>query len=136
MASSVLPVNNNQWLENLRQKIEWQVLAVIENLSDIGKMTKEQAKMTARHVLKCIKPNMTPQEFFRGVFQLDDGFPELSFIVVPIAQMYKEKVEDVATTYIRDLIHTQKYDTAVSMARKLIDTDIGVKFVARGGKAI
>jgi hypothetical protein len=121
-------------IEKLRQIIEWQALELIKRLSEIGKMTQEQAQTLAKHVLDCISPNMSAEDFFKGVFKLDDGFPELAFIVVPLATKYREKIELPTTDFVKKLIESAKYDEAVNMAQKLVNQDMKIKIVAKGGK--
>lgn len=122
-----------EMIEKLRQVVEWSALELIKNLTEIGKMTQEQAQSLAQHVLSCIKPNMTAENFFKGAFQLDDGFPELAFIVVPLARKYRDKIELPTTEKVKELIHTTHYDQAVDLAKDLVDQNIHIKFVAKGG---
>ena len=121
-------------LERLRQRVEWQVLELIKRFTEIGKMTQDQAQRLAQHVLTCIKPSMTPTEFFKGVFKLDDGFPEVSFIVLPVAKKYHEQIDNPTTEYVRKLVHQHHYDEAVSLAQKLVNHEVQIKFIAKGKK--
>lgn len=122
-------------LETLRQKVEWMVLELIKELTQIGKMTQEQAQHMAQHVLSCLTPNMKNEEFFKGVFKLDDGFPELSFIVLPIARKYHEQIDNPTTEYVRKLVHEQHYDEAVALAQKLVRHEVGIK-ITPGKKTV
>ncbi len=121
-------------VDKLRQIVEWQALELIKRLTEIGKMTQEQAQSLAKHVLDCIKPNMAIEDFFKGVFKLDDGYPELAFIVVPLAQRYRDKIELPTTDFVKKLIESAKYDEAVNIAQKLVNQDIKIKIVGKGGK--
>lgn len=122
-------------IEKLRQIIEWQVLELIKGLTEIGKLTQEQAQSIAQHTLECLKPNMAIEEFFKSVFRLDDGFPELSFIVLPIARKYKERIENPSVEYVRSLVHKTRYDEAIAIAKRVVNQDIKIKFVAKGSPA-
>ncbi len=53
-------------IEKLRQIVEWQALELIKRLTEIGKMTQEQAQALAKHVLDCVHPNMGAEDFFKG----------------------------------------------------------------------
>ncbi len=118
--------------EKLRQIVEWQILEFIKRLSELGKMSEEHAQEIAKHTLAVLKPNMTIEELFKGIFLLDDGFPELAFIVLPMAKKYKEKIENPGLEYVRNLIHQTHYDEAIQLAQKLINYDVKIKFVAKG----
>lgn len=119
-------------IEKLRQRIEWQVLELIKRLTELGKMTQENAQRLAQHVLDCLKPGMTPTDFFNGVFRLDDGFPEVSFIVLPVARKYHEQIDNPTTDYVRKLVHERHYDEAVALAQKLVNHEVQIKFITKG----
>lgn len=121
-------------IEDLRKKVEWLALEMIKQLTEIGKMTQEQAQAVAQHTLDCVKPGMSATQFFQGVFKLDDGFPEMAFIVVPLATLYKEKIEDKTVPKVRELIKNARYDEAVSMAIRLVDREVGIKLVGQSAK--
>lgn len=114
-------------VEKLRQVVEYHVLELIKKLTSLGKMTQEQAQSMAQHVLNVLKPGMSLEEFFRGAFKLDDGFPELSAIVLPLARLYHEKVDNPTTEHVRRLVHEKHYDEAVSLAHKLVSQEITLK---------
>ena len=118
-------------METLRQKVEWQTLELIKRLTEIGKMTQEQAQRIAQHVLDSLKPQMQTTDFFKGIFHLDDGFPELSFIVAPIAKKYETQIESPLYEYIRKLVKRTNYDQAIDLAQKLVSHDVKVKFVSK-----
>lgn len=117
-------------LDTLRQKVEWQALELIKRLTEIGKMTQEHAQRLAQHVLATVKPDMNGQDFFKGIFHLDDGFPELSFIVAPIAKKYETQIEHPVFENIRTLVKRSDYDHAIELANKLVSHDVKVKLVA------
>ena len=121
-------------VEKLRQVIEWSVLELIKQLTQADKMTDEQAQRLAKHVLACVKPHMGPEDFFKGALTLNVGYPELSYIVVPLARKYRDKIELPTTTKIREYIRKAHYDEAVKMADDLISKNIKLKFVAKGKK--
>ena len=119
-------------VDKLRQIVEWQVLELIKKMSEFGKMTNEQAQQIAKRTIELLKPGMSLEEFFKNVMKIDDGLPELSFIVLPLAKIYQEKIENPSIDAVRELVRKTNYDTAVNLSQKIVDQDIKIKFVAQG----
>ena len=95
-------------------------------------MTNEQAQQIAKRTIELLKPGMSLEEFFKNVMKIDDGLPELSFIVLPLAKIYQEKIENPSIDAVRELVRKTNYDTAVNLSQKIVDQDIKIKFVAQG----
>lgn len=110
--------------DDIRQQIELKVVELIKNKLADGTMTEERSQALAQHVLNLIKPGMSFEELYRAVPKLDDLFPELSGVVLPIVREYEEHVVRQAEDGVRQLIRQGHYDAAHKLAKNVISQNV------------
>ncbi len=106
--------------EKFRKYIEIEVLKIIKDLADKGKVTQDKMQAMAQLTLDLIKPGMTLEELFQNVMKLDDQYSELSPIVYKIMKEYEEKYGKKTIDEVSQLIKTENYDQAQEMVKKLL----------------
>ena len=110
--------------DDLRQQIELKVVDLIKKALQEGTMTEERAQAISQRVLDVLKPGMSFEELYRAIPKLDDTFPELAPIILPILREYDENVNSKALENVRDLIKQGQYDAAVKLSKMAVAQDI------------
>lgn len=110
--------------DDIRQQIELKVVELIKDKLADGTMSEERSQAMAQHVLNYIKPGMSFEELYRIVPKLDDTFPELAGVVLPIVRDYEHHVVRQAEDGVRSLIRQGQYDAATKLAKNVIAQDI------------
>lgn len=106
--------------DDLRQDVELKVVELIKQKLADGAMTEERSQAIAQHVLDTIKPGMDFHELYQAIFKLDDQFPELSPIVLPIIRDYDKHVMQKIRNTVSTFIKQGKYQEAEDLAKRAI----------------
>ncbi len=110
--------------DDIRQKIETNVVELIKQKLDDGTMTEERSQAMSQMVLDTIRPGMTLEELYRAIPKLDDAFQELSPILVPILQEYETNVTQKVKQNVEQLIKQGQFDAAAKLAQKAVEGDV------------
>ncbi len=109
--------------ENLRRKIQKQVLDLISDRLEKGEMSKERARKIADMIIKKLPENISYEELLQVIPKLDDEFVELSDIVVPIMTEYERNLHKDLEERVLSLVRTGKIDLARKAAKKAIEIE-------------
>lgn len=110
--------------ENLRQQIELDVVELLKNRLADGSLTEERAQAISQHVLKTLVPGMNAKDFYKRIPELDDAFPELSPIILPILRAVEENINQKVVSSVANLIRVGQYDAATKLAQDTINQDV------------
>ncbi len=118
--------------DDLRQQIELNVVELIkEKLSD-GTITEERSQQISQMVLDTLQPGMSFEELYKAIPKLDDAFPELSPIILPILKEYETNVTQQVKQNVENLIRQGQFDAAAKLAQKVIAQDVKVVWTGQG----
>jgi hypothetical protein len=109
--------------DELRQQIEMKVVEMIKARLANETITEERAQQISEFVLETLRPGMSFEELYRAVPKLDDMFPELSPIILPILKEYEANVNQKAMESIRELIRQGQYDAAAKLGKQAINQE-------------
>lgn len=118
--------------DDLRQQVELKVVELIKAKLADGSLSEDRAQAISQHVLELLIPGMSWEELYRAVSKLDDSFPELAPIVLPVARQYEENIVGQAQENVRELIRQGQYDAAVKLAKGAISQDINLVWQGSG----
>lgn len=110
--------------DELRQKIELQVVELLKKSIEAGVITEERAQAISQHVLSTLKPGMSFEELYKAVPKLDDRMPELAPITLPILREYEENVNKKALDTVRDLIKQGQFDAAAKLGKNVVNQEV------------
>lgn len=116
--------------DEVRQQIELKVVEMIKQKLIDGTMTEERSKEVSQHVLSCLTPGMTFVDLFKALPKLDDGFGEMSPLIVPYLRDYETNVVQQARAKAEDFIHEGKYDASIKLIKEAVNYDLNVQFQA------
>jgi len=117
--------------DTLREQLELQVVEMLKAKLDDGSLTEERSQAISSLVLEKLTPGMTLEEIFRVVPTLDDQFPELAPIILPLLREYETKIVGAARSNVSELIRQGQYDAAIKLADSAVKQE--VKLVWQGG---
>jgi hypothetical protein len=118
--------------DDIRQKIELQVVELIKAKLADGSMTEERAQQASQIVLDTLKPGMSYEELYQAVAHMDDIVQELAPVVLPIMQQYEEQIVKPVGNNVQELIRQGQYDAATKLAKKAISQDIKLQWTGSG----
>lgn len=98
--------------EEYRQKIERDILDIIEQKLMNGQMDADRAADIAKMVLEKLHPPLTLEQIYAIAPTLDDHFTELAAAVLPVAKEHDEKVRTIVAQHAEALIKSGKFDEA------------------------
>lgn len=110
--------------DDIRSQIELKVVEMLKEAIARGTMTEERAQAVSQHVLDTLQPGMSLEELYRAIPKLDDTFPELSPLVLPILKEYEENVNKKAMESVRELIRQGQYDAAEKLGKRAVNQEI------------
>jgi hypothetical protein len=110
--------------DEMRQKIELDVVELLKKGITNRSMTEERAQQISQHVLSVLQPGMTYEELYRAVPKLDDSFPELAVVILPILREYELNVNQKAMEGVRELIKQGQYDAAAKLGKQAVNQTI------------
>jgi len=110
--------------DDIRERIEAQVVDVIKQKVENEEMTEERAQELAQRVLEILKPNMSLEDLYKALPMLDDNFSEVSPIIIPYLRDYEDGVTKKAAFQVRDLIKSGRYKEAQDLADRVIKQDV------------
>jgi hypothetical protein len=116
--------------DEVRQQLELRVVEMIKQKLIDGTMTEERSREVSQHVLECLKPGMTFVDLFKAMPKLDDGFSEMSPLIVPYLREYEANVVQKAREKAQDFIHEGKFDASVKLIHDAIDYNLNVQYQA------
>lgn len=109
--------------EEVRKKLELDILAIIEQKLTNGQMDVERAQEIARMVLDRLHPPLTLEQIFTVAPILDDEFSELATAVLPVIEMHEEEIKRVVSEHAQNLIKSGKFDEAEELLKKTNQED-------------
>lgn len=107
--------------EEKRKKLEWDILAIIEEKLKNGEMDAARAKDIARMVLDKLHPPLTLEQIYEIAPTLDDHFKELAKAVLPIMREHEDKVREVVSAHAEKLIKEGKLAEATKIIKDAIE---------------
>jgi len=118
--------------DDIRQQIELNVVELIkEKLAD-GTMTEERSQQISQIVLDSLQPGMNFEELYKAIPKLDDAFPELSPIILPILKEYETNITQQVKQNVENLIRQGQFDAAAKLAQKAVDQDVKLVWTGQG----
>lgn len=114
--------------DDLRQKIELQVVELIKAKLADGTLSEERAQAISQLTLDLLKPGMSFEELYRTIPKLDDTFPELSSVVAPIVNEYEQRVVSRAKQGVSDLIRQGQFDAAAKLGQKVVGGNVTLEW--------
>lgn len=115
--------------EEYRKKIEREILQVMKEKLESGEMDAKRAREIAKMVLEKLKPGITLGEIYRVVPTLDDFFPELASVVLPVVKEYEQKIEGLVKQRADELVKAGKFSQAGEIIDRTIKKQIPLKNV-------
>ncbi len=118
--------------DELRQQLELKTVELIKAKLEDGSLTDDRAQAMSQMVLDTLKPGMSFEELYRAVPKLDDAFPELSVVVLPVVREYEQSINQQALSGVRELIKQGQYDAASKLATRAISQDVKLEWQGSG----
>ncbi len=118
--------------DELRQQLELKIVELIKTKLEDGSLTDDRAQAMSQMVLDTLKPGMSFEELYRAVPKLDDAYPELSVVVLPIVREYEQSINQQALSGVRELIKQGQYDAASRLATRAISQDVKLEWQGSG----
>jgi hypothetical protein len=75
---------------------------------------------------------MTYEELYKAIPKLDDTFPELSSVILPILKEYELNVNQKAMDSVRELIRQGQFDAAAKLGKRTVSQDIKLVWQGSG----
>lgn len=110
--------------ENYRQKIELEILQIIEDKLKSHQMDATRAKEIARYILGSLHPNMSLNQIYEIVQNFDDHFSELVPIVLEVSKDYDDRVKKAVVDHVTTLLKQGKIDEANVLLKKATNKEI------------
>lgn len=110
--------------EEVRKKLELDILQIIEQKLTDGQMEVERAQAIARMVLERLHPPLSLGDIYKVAPTLDDEFAELASAVLPIMEQHEEQVKKVVAEHAQRLIKSGKFEEARLLLKKTNEEDI------------
>lgn len=120
--------------DELRQQIEVAVVEMLKKRLADGTIDENRAQIISQHVLDSLQPGMSFPELYKAIPKLDDTFPELAQIIVPILRDYENKTNQQALQSVRELIRQGQFDAAVKLSKNTVKQEAGGVEWYGGGK--
>jgi len=118
--------------DELRSKIELQIVELIKAKLADGTMTEERSQAVAQHALDSLKPGMSFEELYKAISKLDDLYTELAPVVLPIVREYEDTIVRQTENHVRELIRQGQYDAAEKLAKNVISKDVKIVWQGSG----
>lgn len=106
--------------EELRKKLERDILVIIEEKLKNGQMDAERAKSIARMVLDKLHPPLSLEVIHKIIPTLDDHFSELTAAILPYMQGQEEKIRNIVTEHAHGLIKLGKVEEATAAIKSAL----------------
>ncbi len=116
--------------DDIRQQIELKVVEMIQTGLADGTITEERSQTISQMILDTLQPGMNFEELYRAIPKIDDTFPELAPIILPVLKDYETGVTQKAKQNVENLIRLGQFDAAAKLAQNVINQD--VKLVWQG----
>lgn len=110
--------------EDYRKTIEEEILKIIEEKLVAQEIDAGRAKQIAQLVLRSLHPPMTLNQIWDAVQKFDDYFPELVPAVAAANQDYNRSVEEIVSSYAKNLITQGKSNEAIALMHKALKKQI------------
>jgi hypothetical protein len=114
--------------DEIRQQIEFKVVEMLKDAIGKGTLTEDRAQTISQHVLSTLQPGMSLEELYRAIPKLDDSFPELSPLILPILREYEENVNKKAMKSVGELIRQGQYDAAEKLGKRAVSQEIKLEW--------
>lgn len=118
--------------DDIRQQIELKVVELIKKKLADGTMTDERSQQISQTVLDSLQPGMSFEELYKAIPKLDDTFPELSPIILPILKEYETNVTQQVKQNVENLIKQGQFDAAAKLAQKAVEGDVKLVWTGQG----
>lgn len=114
--------------DDIRQQIEVAVVDMLKKRMSDGTMDEARAQAISQHVLNSLQPGMSFEELYKAIPKLDDTFPELAEIILPILKDYEDNVNKKALDQVRELIRQGQYDAATKYSKSTIAQEVKLEW--------
>ncbi|MFC1647043.1 hypothetical protein ACFL1A_02035 [Patescibacteria group bacterium] len=118
--------------DQMRQQIELKIVEMVKASIASGRLTEERAQQISQNVLNLLQPGMSFEELYKAIPKLDDSFPELSPVILPILEDYERNVNKKAADSISELIHQGQFETAAKLGKNVVDQDVKLSWQGTG----
>lgn len=120
---TISPQYQSQSPEEYRQKIEEEILDIIEQRLIKREMNASRAKAIARLVLDNLHPHMTVEEIYQHVKIFDEHFSELARVVIEVENDHQEEMKNTVADRVRELIKNKKIEEASFLLKQTLTKD-------------
>lgn len=110
--------------EEYRQKLELDILKIMEEKLQNGQMDANRAKAIAQMVLEKLHPPLTLEQIYQIAPTLDDHFAELAAAVLPVIDEHDDKVKAIVVAHAQKLLKIGKINEANVLLKKANDKQI------------
>lgn len=110
--------------DDIRQKIELEVVEMIKAKLADGSMTEERSQQISQIVLDTLKPGMTLEELYKAIPKLDDTASELSLVTLPILREYEANIAQASIVNVSNLIKQGQFNAASKLSKDVINQDV------------
>lgn len=118
--------------DELRERIELEIVELIHAKLDTGELTEAHAKAMAQRALDVLQIGMSFEELYRAIPTLDDTMPEFAPIVLPHMRDYETNVTSQALYNVRDLIRQGQFDAAAKLGKNASTRDVELTWTGSG----
>lgn len=120
-AVSSSPATNATTGDSLRERVQKAVVKVITKGLESGSISEDRARGIAKMILEKVPDGVSDKDLIEVIPTLDDEYPELGEVVIPIVMEYEEKVRKIIEGKVLNLVRARKFEDAIDMARKGMD---------------
>jgi uncharacterized membrane-anchored protein YjiN (DUF445 family) len=113
----------SQGVAQMRDQVQKAVVEIITKGLQEGEISEERAKSIAKMVLEKLPENITFDEFITVLPTLDDDYPEIADVIVPIMEQYEKKMKGDNDIKITELIKHGKIDEALNLTNQAIEKE-------------
>jgi hypothetical protein len=106
--------------EEYRKKLERDIIAIIVERLQSGDMDVDRAKAIAGLILDKLHPPLSLEEIYKIAPTLDDHYTELTKAVLPVLKEQDEKIKNIVSAQVHQLLKSGKIDEALSTVRQAL----------------
>lgn len=121
-----MQTHTQQEAEELRKRVQTQIVGVITKGLKSGEITQERAKQIAQMILEKLPENLSYDQLIHIIPQLDDHFLELSRVVIPIVTEYEQSLKEEMNKEIHKHIQENDFEAVLNLTKKAIEIEKGL----------
>lgn len=112
--------------EEYRNKIADEILKIIEDKLTSNQMDAERARKIAKYIVDTLQPNMTIDQMRAAVLNYDKNFSELATVAMGEKNEYDEKIKEIVSNHVSNLLKEGKIDEAHNLVKKALNNEVKI----------